>query len=154
MEAVEATPPLGRFQSHRSAHLGSPSPSQCYGLCEVTMTQEFPANEAPACAYTVGKEKLSVLPKKDLSSDPPPLPGNDLTQMNTEYFALQSSLPINASHHMTLCFCLSWGDGLCLSNHQVLPVLPPNLSCPSRPTLSSLALVLIIGGPGSGHTSQ
>lgn len=30
------------------------------------MTQEFPANEASARAYTVGK-KLSVLPKKDLS---------------------------------------------------------------------------------------
>lgn len=79
------------------------------------MTQEFPANEASARAYTVGK-KLSVLPKKDLSSDCPPLPRNDLTQMNTECLALHSTFPIRAPHNMTLCFCLSWGDGLVLRN--------------------------------------
>lgn len=39
-------------------------------------------------------------------------------------------------------------------NHQVLPILPPNPSCPSNPTPFVLAWVLVFGGPGSGQSSQ
>lgn len=36
----------------------------------------------------------------------------------------------------------------------VLPILPPNLSSPSNSTPSLPGWVLIIGGPGSGHSSR
>jgi len=89
-------PPLGLSQSHPTAYLGSPHLGQCYGLCEVTMTQNSQPMR-PLLMPTQWEEQGGVLSKEELSSDPPPWPGNNLAQMKTDPLARIPASPSSPS---------------------------------------------------------
>lgn len=115
LEAVEAAPTPGASPEPPQLTSAPPSPGQCHGLCEVTTTQEFQANEGPLLPTQQGD--AGRWPSREGSVFRPsttawkcPHPSGD----RTPFRAL--GLPVKAPRHMTSCLHLSWGDSVVLRN--------------------------------------